>query len=356
MTSPKTLCFVAGKSGGHIVPCITLAQQYKEAHPNNAILFFTTQSALDKTLVTKGDLIDHPVYLPLTQLYPRPWYRIFINSWHAIVSFCISLKTLYTHTPTKIVTTGGFIAIPVCYAAKILQIPIELIELNAVPGSTIKFLAPIASRINSCFKKSAAIWGPHRGTLIPYPIRFSSAHKKESGIPFFKDCHKTTLLILGGSQGSHFINTIMTQLITDKQYPLHSFALLHQTGSSAETTRIASWYTEHNIIAHVFSYDDDMAKYYQAADIIICRAGAGTLFEALFFNTPCITIPLETDTNDHQLHNAQEMVVEHQRLFTLIRQKHLEKNPLLLLYKLIALQETLAHKHPLNEKSHHLTP
>jgi UDP-N-acetylglucosamine--N-acetylmuramyl-(pentapeptide) pyrophosphoryl-undecaprenol N-acetylglucosamine transferase len=111
---------------------------------------------------------------------------------------------------------------------------------------------------------------------------------------------------------------------------------IHQTGSTDET----DWkqlYTSKNITAHVFSYNPELALLYTAADIIICRAGAGTLFEINFFNKKCIIIPLKTATTDHQVHNAIAMSADYPDLFEYILQDDIEKNPTLLFSRLNTL-------------------
>ena len=87
-----------------------------------------------------------------------------------------------------------------------------------------------------------------------------------------------------------------------------------------------SWYNAYNIRSVVFDFDQEIAAYYAAADVVICRSGSGSLFEVLFFNKTCITIPLETPTNKHQLANARAMINEHDQLFTMIRQKTIEQH------------------------------
>ena len=80
-----------------------------------------------------------------------------------------------------------------------------------------------------------------------------------------------------------------------------------------------AYYQSKNIPALVFTFDQNLAPYYAKADLIICRAGSGQLFEATYFNKRCITIPLEMKNNNHQLYNALAIKAAHPTLFTIVR-------------------------------------
>jgi UDP-N-acetylglucosamine:LPS N-acetylglucosamine transferase len=98
--------------------------------------------------------------------------------------------------------------------------------------------------------------------------------------------------------------------------------IIHQTGSRDQTDWHAL-YKRNNIPAVVFDYRDAIAPCYVAADLIISRAGAGMLFEILFFEKPSIIIPLEATTTSHQIDNAYAMNTEHPTLFTVIQHQAL---------------------------------
>ena len=101
--------------------------------------------------------------------------------------------------------------------------------------------------------------------------------------------------------------------------------IIHQTGD-IDPTDWQTFYKKLHIPAKTFDFNNNIAPLYQTTDIIICRSGAGTLFETLFFQTPCITIPLETKSTDHQLDNAKEMAEKHPNIFHLIRQHEIVKS------------------------------
>lgn len=318
----QTIACVAGHSGGHIVPCLTLAAQ--ELKNEDECIFFTTTAALDMHILKTSTIITTHVPLPMSP--PRRWYQIPGHLFRLLCAFFKSLLHLGRAKPTKIITTGGLIAVPVCLAAWVLRIPLELYELNAVPGKAVTFLAPFATRIFVCFAHATKFFPAKKCTRFAYPIRYQpNENKKDNVIHEFNfEKERKTILILGGSQGSHFINRAIMQLFREHPDLQKNFQIIHQTGAS-DAIDYAAQYRELKIPAHVFQFDANLAPFYAAADLVIARAGAGTIFETLFFKVPCILIPLETKATDHQVDNARSIAEEYPQLFTSLKQDEIEK-------------------------------
>lgn len=335
----NNICFVAGHSGGHIIPCAILAKQNIEISPKNKVIFFTTNITTDKDILKNyKNILNQEINLPIKNL-PKNifYYPKFIIKF--TYSFFKSFFELAKLEPTKIVSTGSLVSIPVCLAGKLLSIPIELYELNVEPGKTVSFLAKlIKPKIFICFSKTKEYLPKQNCILVPYPIRFDSKIKNMSqkealdniGFPQ----NKKTILIIGGSQGSLFINNLIMNFIKKAPDILNQINIIHQTGSIrlamlAQNDREVDWqgfYKQKNISAITFDFNNEMTNFYLAANLIICRAGAGTLAEILFFGKKCITIPLETKTTSHQLLNSQAIQDERPDLFKVIRQKDIEIN------------------------------
>ncbi len=137
------------------------------------------------------------------------------------------------------------------------------------------------------------------------------------------DPEKKTICFLGGSQGSQFINDFALKIIS--RFLPADIQVIHQAGP-ADVSRLAAWYAEHNYTAFVIDYYAQIELFYSAADLVICRAGAGTLWELEYMNIPTFIIPLETAITDHQLHNAQALCAQKPQQFFMVRQKDAEKN------------------------------
>jgi len=288
MNNKQTICFVAGRSGGHLVPCLTLAYTFLKNNPTYKVMLFSTTSQLDATIVSSSHTIHHYIQLSLHNVPYKKLrkYPYFIFSLAA--ALFKSFYYLYKHKPQKIMSMGGYISIPVCIAAWFLRIPIQLYELNAAPGKATRFLAPLAHKIFVVFQQAQRFFPQKKCSITSYPIRFSGNINNNSNqsATCNLSSNKKTVLILGGSQGSIFINNLIKQWL-EHNHQLHdAIQLVHQTGAD----NITDWQTYYNnycIPAIVFDYQHNLEQYYQAADLIVSRSGAGTLFEIQFFKKNC---------------------------------------------------------------------
>jgi len=328
------VCFVAGRSGGHIIPALTLAHQYRITNPKTYVLFFSTNTNIDKMLLHNQSVIDRYVPITLDNFPYKKLHRYPIFAWQLAVSFLKSLFHLARYKPEKIIAMGGYISIPVCIAAWALHIPRELFELNVIPGRATNFLTSIVPHIAICFEQTKLYLPSTKCHITNYPIRFSTSaqailHKEALATMTFLTA-RTTIMILGGSQGSTFINNVIKKWVNQNPEYHSKIQIIHQTGLLHDKYDLEEFYDKYAIPAFVFEYFDELEHCYQAADLIICRAGAGTLFEVKFFRKPCITIPLDTETTAHQYHNAKAMEENFPPLFTVIKQNKLVKNPTLL--------------------------
>ena len=326
----QVICFVAGKSGGHIIPCLTLAQQHRAKYPDANILFFSTNTPLDKKILSGSTIITKHIPLPLSRFTISQVYRYPLVALQALYSLVVSFFYLYQHKPTKLISTGGIVSIPVCCAAFVLRIPIELYELNAVPGKTIKLLSPLSQTILVVFLGAQKHFAHYPCTLTPYPVRYAREDKniRQDAARSMLNLkqNKKTVLILGGSQGSLFLNNMVRQWLEQNPVLHDTIQIIHQIGSH-DPINWSEWYKKQSINAMVFSYQQDLAYHYIAADLVVCRAGAGTLFEVQFFNKPCIIIPLSAKTTTHQVDNARAMKNQFPNQFYLFLQDTVKHNP-----------------------------
>lgn len=323
MQNKSYIAIAAGRSGGHLIPGITLAHNYCLQNPGTSLIIFSTTHTLDKKIITQYALDTFCIPIALDNI-PTRWYQYPLFCLQFTNSFFKSMYFLIKFRPTSVILMGGYISIPVCAAAFILRIKCDLYELNAVPGKATKVLTPWASKIHVCFNQAKKFFPAQKTVLSPYPLRFTQplfpTHKAKELLNISKT--KTVILILGGSQGSVSLNKIIANYIKEYVPNNSNITVIHQTGHQ-DFTNWKEFYSHRSISALVFDYNHDLSLYYQAADIIIARAGAGTIFEALFYQKKTILIPLEIPGNDHQLHNAQALCNEYPELFSIIRQQEL---------------------------------
>ncbi len=325
-------CLVAGGSGGHIIPGIMHIDQLRRH--KDEVLFFSTRSSLDKALLEKFPFSCTYVQLSLEPVPGKKFWRYPLFCYRFIKAFFQSVRVLRRARPVSITCMGGLVSLPVSLAAWRLGIPITLFELNAVPGKAVRWLTPLAERIYICFEKAGNFFDPAKVYQLEYPLRFEEKHKltkqeacKQISLP----AYKKTILVLGGSQGSEAINDLMILLLMEYPEFMDTVTVIHQMGAAqmGDLTAVeyySQFYDDEYIQGVFFDFTPDLHPYYSAADVVICRAGAGTLFELEFFEKKALLMPLEMSAEGHQLENALAMIQKRPDLFSLVRQPHCEDN------------------------------
>lgn len=275
-----------------------------------------------KKIIADAPWVAEHVWLPLDNIPRKKWWRYPQFIVQGIAAVWKSFWTFARCKPVRVVSMGGYVSIPVCIAAWMVRIPIDLYELNAVPGKAVTFLARCATRIYICFPETRTLLKHTNIIDVAYPVRFvpSVYTREQARAQLGLQPHTNTVCILGGSQGSAFMNTLAAYCAT-----ISDIQIIHQTGEK-EIERVHAQYSAYGVPALVFTYRTNMELCYQAADVIVCRAGAGTLFEILFFKKPALVIPLKASTTDHQVDNAYAMVRAHPTLFKVLRQQEIETN------------------------------
>jgi UDP-N-acetylglucosamine--N-acetylmuramyl-(pentapeptide) pyrophosphoryl-undecaprenol N-acetylglucosamine transferase len=312
------IAYAAGKSGGHIIPCLTLLFTHPSDPPP---LFFTTNAPLDIRIIQQSTFPLTHITLPLGYSYGS-WYAKILLIWHLLVAFCKSFVMLAYYKPAKLVTTGGLVALPVSLAAYIMRIPIILHELNAIPGRATRCMGMLATEIHLCFPGVRQYFNAARCHCTPYPLKYTERDRTASRATACSllglSSDVPTILILGGSQGSAALNSLAPYIA--QAYGTR-VQLIHQVGT-ADSFDWPSWYAQQpNITACVFTYRDNLAPCIVASDCVIGRAGAGTLFELIYFKKPSIIIPLEGAADDHQVANAHAIAEQYPALCTVVRQQ-----------------------------------
>lgn len=324
----KTIGYVGGRSGGHIVPGLTHARLHVDKNPDDQILFIATDTPLDVAIVSTAAHVRTKLYLNLPNV-PRRVFALPTFAYRFGVAFIQSFRAMRSQRVTQLISMGGYVSLPVCLAARCLRIPISLFELNAHPGRATLFLAPHVTDVSICFESAQKSFS-RTTTCVSYPLQYTQMpgeqelidHKQQHGL----SADKKVVLVLGGSQGSVFLNGLIGRWLDAVPSVRDTVHIVHQTGAN-DPCDWNAWYRERKIAATVFHYSNDLALWYSCADLVICRAGAGTLFEVAFFKKPCLIIPLITTETSHQVDNAKAMVAQSPELFCMLNQSDIQQNP-----------------------------
>lgn len=334
----KILYVVAAGSGGHILPALTLARRWLENNPQGRVIFWGSSNLLDQRIILKNDFLSEVITLNIGKFSFGKFWRVPVLCVQVIFIFLRSFFRAIKDRPEKIISTGGLLSIPVCIGCKLAFIPVEIYELNLEPGKAVKFLMPFTSKIFVVFQKTkslckiAGLNFENKCELTNYPVRFNqnvfNINKSEIVENINKkfrqefSIDRKTIFLLGGSQGSQLLNQALKKILEQNSKLYSEIQVIHQTGDNISESWI-SFYKDLKIPAVVFDYDENIQNFYLLSDLIICRAGAGTLFEIEFFRKKCLVIPLVAASTSHQVYNAQAMAEQYPDLFKIMSQDEL---------------------------------
>jgi UDP-N-acetylglucosamine--N-acetylmuramyl-(pentapeptide) pyrophosphoryl-undecaprenol N-acetylglucosamine transferase len=201
--------------------------------------------------------------------------------------------------PNAIFSLGGYVAGPPVLAALPRRIPIVVMEPNAVPGLTNRWIGRFVSRALVNFEETRRYFPEGRTEVTGLPVREEFFH-----IPERTGAGPFTILITGGSQGSRTLNQaaraawLKLRELPDDIYMIHQAGAVHYEG-------LLPAFEQSGVPGEMAAFIDDMPKAYARADLIICRSGAGAVSELAAAGKPSVLVPFPFATDDHQLHNAE---------------------------------------------------
>jgi UDP-N-acetylglucosamine--N-acetylmuramyl-(pentapeptide) pyrophosphoryl-undecaprenol N-acetylglucosamine transferase len=287
----------AGGTGGHIYPGVAIAHEFKRRDPDTEILFVGTPRGLESKIVPREGF-----KLELIQVGALKGVSIFEKTrslGQLPLSFVSALRILKRFKPNVVIGVGGYSSGPTLLMASLLRIPTMVIEPNAMPGFTNRRLARFVDAAALTFEDAQKYFA-NRAVVTGNPVRGDFAHlkKKERG-------EKLHVLIFGGSQGAHAINTVIVGALPLLRSRNDQLAITHQTGER-DFEMVKGGYMEAGFEgADVRSFIHDMARHFEQADVLICRAGATTAAEVAAAGKAAIFVPFPFATDDHQRKNAE---------------------------------------------------
>lgn len=302
--APRVL-IVGGGTGGHLFPGIAIAQAFVNRDENARILFVTSGKKIEETVLA-GTPYDKE-RISVEGIKGKTLFSKLGTLMKLPRGFAESLKLLTRFKPDVVIGMGAYSAGPVVLGAWLLRVPRVICEQNSIPGLTNRMLAGFAQRIYVSF--------PDTGFKAADKVRFTGNPVREeilrametAGEPDPAKQHRGfTILVSGGSQGAHRINTAMLEAVDCLSHP-ERYTLLHQTGS-ADADMIRNAYRQKQIRHEAAPFFNDMAARYRAADLVICRSGATTVAELTAAGKPAVFIPFPFAADNHQVHNAKALV------------------------------------------------
>jgi UDP-N-acetylglucosamine--N-acetylmuramyl-(pentapeptide) pyrophosphoryl-undecaprenol N-acetylglucosamine transferase len=304
----KKIIISGGGTGGHIFPAIAIADALKKLHPETEILFVGANGRMEMEKVpAAGYKIEG---LDIAGFQRGSILKNLTLPFKVLSSVNKAKTIIKSFKPDAVVGVGGYASGPLLYAASTKNITILIQEQNSYAGITNKWLSKKAKRICVAFDGMEQFFPADRIIKTGNPIRRASvaiSGKKEEALTFFKlSASKKTILVTGGSLGAGTLNKCM--LAGLDQLIASDVQLIWQTGKYyyKGTVEKLGKNVHPNICVLEFLNRMDLA--YAAADVIISRAGAGTIAELCMVKKAVILVPSPNVAEDHQTKNAQALV------------------------------------------------
>jgi len=278
-----TIVLTGGGTAGHVTPHLALLPALREAGYD--VHYIGTRTGIERGLIEPAGV---PYYdVPAGKLRRYVDWRNFTDVFRIGLGFLKAFFVLGRIKPDIVFSKGGFVTPPVIWAAWLRRIPVVCHESDMTPGLANKLALPFARRICHAFSETGQYLptdkAVHTGIPVRSELRIGDAEKGQALCGFSAD--RPVLLIIGGSQGSQAINaavrSVLPELLEDVQV-----CHLCGKGGLVDTLKETAGYAQFEYVT------DELPDLFAAADCVISRAGATTLFELLALNKPTLLIPL----------------------------------------------------------------
>jgi len=284
-----------GGTGGHVIPAIAVAKELARA--GHTPQFVGTERGVEARLVPAagfplkiirvGGLKNLGVLTKITSL------------WRLIAESFSQLSDFRAWQPAAVFSMGGYVAGPPVLAALVRGVPVIVMEPNAIPGATNKWISRWVRRALINFEETRRYFPEGRTELTGLPVR-----EEFFNVPAKTPSAEFTILITGGSQGSRTLNNAARDA-----WPLFlasglNVRFIHQTGAP-QHVELARDFAASGLKGEIVPFIGDMPAAFAQADLIVCRSGAGAVSELAAAGKPSILIPFPFAADDHQTRNAQ---------------------------------------------------
>ena len=316
-----------GGTGGHIFPAVSIANAIKELRPDTEILFVGAEGRMEMHRVPAA---GYPIKgLPVAGFDRKNLLKNIPVLIKLFKSQRLARKIVKDFQPHAAVGVGGYASGPTLKVAGSMGVPTLLQEQNSYAGVTNKLLAKQAKKICVAYEGMERFFDKDKIILTGNPVRQGllnhSKTREEAIATFGLDPSKRTILILGGSLGARTINQCLMENL-DK-VKSSGIQFIWQTGKIyIEEAKAAVAKAGELPMLHVTDFISDMATAYSAADLVISRAGAGSISEFCLLQKPVILVPSPNVAEDHQTKNALALVNKNAALYV----KDMEAKELLL--------------------------
>ena len=295
MTPARTIMIMAGGTGGHIFPGLSVAAYLKGLGWH--IVWLGARTGMEARLVPPHGY--DMAWISMSGVRGKGLLRLLRLPVELLRACWQSARAIFHHRPDVVLGLGGYVTVPGGLMAACLRRPLAIHEQNAVPGVANRVLARLADRVLTGFPglltRAKTLWTGN-------PVRAEIAALPEPAVRY-RDRHgPLSLLVLGGSLGAQALNEVVPRALALMPVTVRPH-VVHQTGVQQHAATQTA-YAAHGVAAEIVPFIDDMAQAYAAADVIACRAGASTIAELAAAGVPALLVPYPHAVDDHQTRNA----------------------------------------------------
>ena len=296
------IILAAGGSGGHIFPSVALCDKL-EKKGKNEIYLISSKRKLDKKILKDSRYqCFHLSVNPMPRgFYPLKILRFLYNFFRDIGQSILLVKRF---NPDIVIGFGGYSSGAIVSVARLFNIPVLLHEQNYAPGRANKILSRFADCIATSFEGSEKFFPGVKGEVFfcgnPLRPEMLEGSKAEAVKKLDILENVPTILIMGGSQGSSFLNRTATKaalLVSQKVNRRVQF--VHLTGIK-DIDEVRDFYKENAIEARVYSFLDRIDYAYAVSDIVVSRSGAAAIFELAYYGKAMILVPYPNPKNNQR--------------------------------------------------------
>lgn len=301
MSHPTVLIMAAG-TGGHIFPALSVARSLQAAGVK--VEWLGTPTGMENDVLSGTDIVLHQ--LPVRGLRGKRLMSLLTAPFMLLASLWAALKVMRQINPCCVLGMGGYVAGPGGLAAWLSRRPLVLHEQNSVAGTTNRILVPLARAVLQSFDNTFKPSQKLVSTGNPVRADIAALYSKQRA--FCKD-GRLRVLVIGGSLGAANLNTQVIEAVS-RVTPDLNIEVWHQTGKQKYQSALEACQRHHLDESDAYRlapFIDDMSAAYQWADLIICRAGAGTLSELAVAGLPSVLVPYPHAIDDHQTANARHL-------------------------------------------------
>jgi UDP-N-acetylglucosamine--N-acetylmuramyl-(pentapeptide) pyrophosphoryl-undecaprenol N-acetylglucosamine transferase len=311
---------VSGASGGHIFPALGFLDSLKEKAKFMESLLVLPRNCLENGIEISGYKVK---YISITSIGLRIDLKNIFSIFRFFKATFESLFILFKFNPDIVVGFGSLASVPMLLLAWSCRIKTLIHEQNVIPGRANRFLAKFTDRIAVSFEETKKFLKGYENKTVfsGNPIRRDLIRiDKFKALDFFGlKTDKSTLLVMGGSLASHRINIVFLKTLSGLTAKF-KLQVVHLCGAK-DFDLLNSGYKDLGLNFRLLTFLKEMQYAYSASDLVVCRAGATTISELIFFKLPAVIVPYPY-AGGHQIANAK--ILERKGCAVIIEDDELE--------------------------------